>query len=82
MFDFKISLGTVLSALTIFATIIYTQGATSQRIESIENDSKIAMTRVSNAENKMNDVNVKIAKIETKMDEGFKHIENLILHEL
>ena len=82
MINKDISLGTILSLCTILATFIYTQGVTSQKIESIENDSKIAMTRVSNAENNMHDVNVKIAKIETKMDEGFKHIENLILHEL
>ena len=82
MFDFKISLGTILSALTIFGTIIFTQGATAQRIQSIENDTKIAMTRVSNAENDMNEVNVKIGKIETMMDEGFKNLEFLILHEL
>ena len=71
MFDCKISLGTVLSALTSFGTIIFTQGANAQRIQAIENDTKIAMTRVSNAENDMNSVNVKIGKIETKMDEGF-----------
>lgn len=82
MFDCKISLGTVLSALTIFGTIIFTQGANAQRIQAIENDTKIAMTRVSNAENDMNSVNVKIGKIETKMDEGFKNLEFLILHEL
>ena len=82
MFDCKISLGTVLSALTIFGTIIFTQGANAQRIQAIENDTKIAMTRVSNAENDMNSVNVKIGKIETKRDEGFKNLEFLILHEL
>ena len=82
MISKEISLGTILSLCTILATFIYTQGVTSQKIESIENDTKIAMTRVSNAENKQNDINVKIGKIETKMDEGFKNLEFLILHEL
>ena len=40
------------------------------------------MTRVSNAENNQAEINVKIGKIETKMDEGFKNLEFLILHEL
>ena len=82
MFDTKISLGTVLSLCTILATFIYTQGVTSEKIQSLENDTKIAMTRVSSAENKQNEINVKIGKIETKMDEGFKNLEFLILHEL
>ena len=82
MFDTKISLGTVLSLCTILATFIYTQGVTSEKIKTLENDTKIAMTRVSNAENNQAEINVKIGKIETKMDEGFKNLEFLILHEL
>ena len=77
-----ISLGSIISLLTILGTFFFTQGITTQKIESVENDTKIAMTRVSNAENKQNDINVKIGKIETKMDEGFKNLEFLILHEL
>ena len=66
----------------ILGTFIYTQGESNQRIEELENDTKIAMTRVSNAENNQAEINVKIGKIETKMDEGFKNLEFLILHEL
>ena len=78
----EISIGAILTFLMILGTFIYTQGESNQRIEALENDTKIAMTRVSNAENKQNDINVKIGKIETKMDEGFKNLEFLILHEL
>ena len=77
-----ISLGSIISLLTILGTFFFTQGITTQKIESLENDTKIAMTRVSNAESKQNDIDVKIGKIETKMDEGFKNLEFLILHEL
>ena len=82
MISKEISLGTILSACTILATFIYTQGVTATKIGELESDNKISMTRVSNAENNLNEINVKIGKMETKMDEGFKHIENLILHEL
>ena len=78
----EISIGAILTFLMILGTFIYTQGESNQRIEALENDTKIAMTRVSNAENQQNEINVKIGKIETKMDEGFKNLEFLILHEL
>ena len=78
----EISIGAILTFLMILGTFIYTQGESNQRIEELENDTKIAMTRVSNAENNQAEINVKIGKIETKMDEGFKNLEFLILHEL
>lgn len=77
-----ISLGSIISLLTILGTFFFTQGITTQKIESLENDTKIAMTRVSNNENKMNKIDVEIGKMQTKMDEGFKNLEFLILHEL
>ena len=77
-----ISLGSIISLLTILGTFFFTQGITTQKIESLENDTKIAMTRVSNNENKMNKIDVEIGKMQTKMDEGFKNLEVLILHEL
>ena len=39
MIDKKISVGTLLTIATIGGTIIFTQGATSHRIESVEKDS-------------------------------------------
>ena len=77
-----ISLGSIISLLTILGTFFFTQGITTQKIESLENDTKIAMTSVSNNENKMNKIDVEIGKMQTKMDEGFKNLEFLILHEL
>ena len=78
----EISIGAILTFLMILGTFIYTQGESNQRIEELENDTNIAMTRVSNDENNQAEINVKIGKIETKMDEGFKNLEFLILHEL
>ena len=56
MIDKKISLGTLITIATIGGTIIFTQGATSHKMESMEADA-----------------------LETKIDEGFKRLETLII---
>ena len=79
MIDKKISLGTIITILTIVATFIYTQGATSTKIESIESDSRDSRKKIQSNKDKVQRLEVSVAKIEAKIDEGFKNIERLLI---
>ena len=78
MIDKKISIGTLITILTIVGTFIYTQGILTNKIEAFENeDSKHSVKMNRNAE-KIQELEVSMAKIETKIDEGFKNLENFL----
>tara|TARA_R100000306_G_C4334124_1_gene121829 strand:- start:187 stop:432 length:246 start_codon:yes stop_codon:yes gene_type:complete len=79
MIDKKISLGTIITLITIVATFIYTQGATSSKLEAIESDSSDNNMKIISNRNKVQDIEVKVAGIEAKIDEGFKRLETLII---
>ena len=77
--DKKISAGTILTILTIGSTIFFTQGSTTQRIESIEKDTDKTIQNIDKIKDDINKNKVDIGKIETKIDEGFKRLESLIM---
>ena len=79
MIDKKISLGTLLTIATIGGTIIFTQGATSQRMDSMEGDSSDNSHSIKAIVKEVNQNKIDIGKIETKIDEGFKRLETLII---
>jgi len=79
MIDKKISLGTLLTLGTIIGTFIYTQGVLATKMDSIESDSADTEKKIQTNVNKIHDVEVNNAKIESKIDEGFKRLESLIM---
>tara|TARA_R100000808_G_scaffold24916_1_gene59343 strand:- start:3845 stop:4090 length:246 start_codon:yes stop_codon:yes gene_type:complete len=79
MIDKKISLGTLLTLGTIIGTFIYTQGVLATKMDSIESDSADTEKKIQTNINKIQDVEVNNAKIESKIDEGFKRLESLIM---
>ena len=79
MIDKKISLGTLLTLGTIIGTFIYTQGVLATKMDSIESDSADTDKKIQTNVNKIHDVEVNNAKIESKIDEGFKRLESLIM---
>ena len=79
MVNKQISLGTVITILTILGTFIFTLGATSNRIESAEIDIEKNTQKILNNQEKQQKVEVDIGKLETKLDEGFKRLETLII---
>ena len=79
MIDRKISLGTIITLVTIIGTFNYTQGATSTKIESVVSESTDNRKKIMTNRNKVQDIEVKIARIESKIDEGFKNIERLLI---
>jgi len=79
MIDKKISLGTVITILTILGTFIYTQGMMTFKVESFEEDTVKHSVRINRNSDDIGDLKVSQAKIEAKIDEGFKRLETIIL---
>jgi len=79
MIDKKISLGTIITIGTIIGTFIYTQGIFAQKIESIESNNTDNKTKTMSNVNKIQSLEIGVAKIETKLDERFNRIEELLM---
>ena len=79
MIDKKISLGTIITIATVIGTFIFTQGATSHRILSVEDDADENSDMIHSVQKDVNKNKVDIGKIETKIDEWGKRLETLII---
>tara|TARA_R110002020_G_scaffold273189_1_gene488266 strand:+ start:359 stop:610 length:252 start_codon:yes stop_codon:yes gene_type:complete len=77
--DKKISLGTIITLATILGTFMFTQGATDNRIQVVEEDVKDNRKKVMSNKDKTQNLEIKIARIESKIDEGFKNLERLLI---
>jgi septal ring factor EnvC (AmiA/AmiB activator) len=79
MIDKKISVGTIITLATILGTFMFTQGATDNRLDVIESDAENTRKKVMSNKDKTQSLEVKIARIESKIDEGFKNLERLLI---
>ena len=79
MIDKKISLGTLITIGTIIGTFVYTQGIFAQKIESVESNNSNSIQKIMSNSNKIQSLEVSVAKIETKLDERFNRIEELLM---
>ena len=79
MIDKKISLGTLIPIGTVIGTFIYTQGIFAQKIESMESNNANNSKQVMTNRTKIQTLEVSVAKIETKLDERFNRIEELLM---
>ena len=79
MIDKKISLGTIITIGTIIGTFIYTQGVFAQKIDSMESDNANNSRQVMSNRTKIQTLEVSVAKIDTKLDERFNRIEELLM---
>mgnify|MGYP003656483160 CR=1 FL=1 len=79
MIDKKISLGTLITIGTIIGTFVYTQGIFAQKIESMESNNANNSKQVMTNRTKIQTLEVSVAKIETKLDERFNRIEELLM---
>ena len=77
MIDKKISLGTLITILTVLGTFIYTQGMMTNKVESFEKDSTSHSVKINKNSDKIQELEISVAKIESKIDEGFKRMEAL-----
>ena len=79
MIDKKISLGTLITIGTIIGTFVYTQGIFAQKIESVESDNSNSIQKIMSNSNKIQTLEVSVAKIETKLDVRFNRLEELLM---
>tara|TARA_Y100000593_G_scaffold79496_1_gene148019 strand:+ start:128 stop:373 length:246 start_codon:yes stop_codon:yes gene_type:complete len=79
MINKQISLGTVITILTILGTFIFTLGATSNKIESLEIDIDDNSTKILSTQERQQKLEVDLGKVETKIDEWGKRLETLII---
>ena len=79
MIEKKISLGTLITIGTIIGTFVYTQGIFAQKIESVESDNSNSIQKIMSNSNKIQTLEISVAKIETKLDERFNRIEELLM---
>tara|TARA_R100000781_G_C3975551_1_gene91706 strand:- start:220 stop:468 length:249 start_codon:yes stop_codon:yes gene_type:complete len=79
MIDKKISLGTLMTIGTIIGTFIYSQGIFAAKIDSIESDSENNVKKVMSNSNKIQNLEISVAKIESKLDTRFDILEELLM---
>ena len=82
MIDKKISLGTLITILTVLGTFIYTQGIVSNKIESSETSIEENSKKIKTNSTKTQNLEVGQERIETKIDGvmgRFDRLETLIM---
>jgi hypothetical protein len=79
MIDKKISLGTILTGATIIGTFVFTQGSTQTKIETVEKEQSKVIKRVKVNEDSIVDLKIGQAKIETKLDDRFNRLEEILM---
>ena len=82
MIDKKISLGTIMTICTVLCTFMFSVGATSNKIESLENSIDDNRKKIMTNKDKVQSQEVGQGRIETKIDavmNRFDKLENLIL---
>jgi hypothetical protein len=77
--DKKISMGTIITVATILGTFIYTQGILTSKIEAFQEEDKEHSIKMNKNKEDIIELQIAVGKIETKIDEGFKRIEDLFI---
>ena len=79
MIDKKVSIGTLLTIGTVLAGIIYTHGVSTEKIETVKSEQTHTVKRVKVNEDSIVDLKVGQAKIETKLDNRFNRLEEILM---
>ena len=79
MIDTKISLGTIITIATIIGTFIYTQGIMDTKVEAFDSTTEENRKKIQSNREKIHNVEINVAGIEAKIDEGFKRLETLLI---
>ena len=79
MIDKKRSIGTLLTIGTVLAGIIYTHGVSTEKIETVKSDQTKVVKRVKVNEDSIVDLKIGQAKIETKLDDRFNRLEEILM---
>tara|TARA_A100001201_G_C4062607_1_gene193158 strand:+ start:87 stop:332 length:246 start_codon:yes stop_codon:yes gene_type:complete len=79
MIDTTISIGSIFTIATVVGTLFFTSGTYTSKIENLETKQTNTVKRVSKNERDITDLKVTTAKIETKIDERFDRIEEMLM---
>ena len=79
MIDKKISIGSLLTIGTILVGAAISYGTNSNRMENVEVEQVKTVKRVKVNENNIVDLKIGVAKIETKLDDRFNRLEELLM---
>jgi hypothetical protein len=79
MIDTTISIGSIFTIATVVGTLFFTSGTYTGKIENLETEQKNTVKRVSKNESDITNLKVTTAKIETKIDERFDRIEEMLM---
>ena len=80
MIDFKrISVGTIITIFTVIDTFIYTQGQFTEKAETIVKEQDKVVVRVKTNESDIVNLKIGVAKIETKLDDRFYRLEEILM---
>tara|TARA_R100000808_G_C2120627_1_gene131989 strand:- start:819 stop:1073 length:255 start_codon:yes stop_codon:yes gene_type:complete len=77
-FDKHISIGNVLTIVAFAGSMVWTASQVFARFEAIEKTADFAYDNSLENEEDVQSIQVRLAAIETKIDEGFKGLERLI----
>ena len=79
MIDKKISIGSLLTIGTILVGAAISYGTSSNQIINIEENHNKTVKRVKINEDSIVDLKIGVAKIETKLDDRFNRLEELLM---
>ena len=79
MIDKKISIGSILTIGTIIVGAAISYGNNSNRIDTIAVYETKIVKRVKANEEKIVDLKISVAKIETKLDDRFNRLEEILM---
>ena len=79
MIDKKISVGSIITMVTLAITVVYTHGANTTKMENLTDENIKVVKRVERTEGDIVNLKVNVAKIETKLDDRFERLEEIIM---
>ena len=79
MIDTTINITSVLTMITVAGTLFFTTGTYANKIDSVETEQQKVVKRVKINEKDIIDLKITTAKIETKIDERFDKIEEILM---
>ena len=79
LFDKKISIGSILTMITAISTVVYMHGANNNKLETVVTDQIKVVKRVEKNEDSIVDLKIGQAKIETKLDDRFNRLEEILM---
>lgn len=79
MIDKKISVGSIITMATLAITVVYTHGANTTKMDNLNTENIKVVKRVQKTEEDIVTLKVNVAKIETKLDNRFDRLEEIIM---